>query len=145
MLEDSYYSDESNSEESDEEEESESYEEQNSISLNSYLEGKEKIKQERKAKMFKILVFFYDFFSWERNFKYFIYNKKDYFNEDKIEIINYYKTQVIFLLTFNSVFYTGIIFPHRDYFNVTYFNSYYLVFDKLVELRRDLQVRDRLT
>ncbi len=75
------------------------------------------------------IFFLYEFFSFNKNFKHLTDRKNIFFNNKNLESINYVKCILLFICTFNQVFFTSIIFPHRDFFNVkSFYNIIFGIF-----------------
>jgi len=71
----------------------------------------------------KFMYYSYQFFAFNKDFTNIGEAKNCFFDDEKIEFLSYYKSIILFMLTFNHIFYTAIILPHRDYFNLKYFTS----------------------
>lgn len=75
------------------------------------------------TRMQRVVSFLYEFFSYDRSFVHLTEIKSFYYNDTALEKISYLKLILLFLHTFNHVFYTSIILPHRDFFNLDVFSS----------------------
>lgn len=88
----------------------------------------------------KFIYFLYDFFSFNKNFWHLSEIRNEYYTDENIEYLNYLKLINLFFLTYNHVFYTSIILPHRDYFNVKYFTSIFFGLFKFTNFAGDCYI-----
>ncbi len=73
----------------------------------------------------KLMYYLYNIFSYIKDFNDLIDIKNEYYRDEKIEFLSYYKSIILFMYTYNYVFYISINLPHRNYFNIQYFISLY--------------------
>jgi len=92
------------------------------------------------GKMQKTINYFYEFFSYNKNFIHLTDVKNQYYDDKNIESLNFIKALLLFTCTFNHVFYTSIIFPHRDFFDIKYFYNFMFGFFKISNYALDCYI-----
>ena len=77
-----------------------------------------------KTKFQNLINIFHEFFSFVTNFYNLTEVKNEYFNDNLIESLGFYKLLMCFLITFNHIFYTFVILPHENFYNDQIYYSF---------------------
>lgn len=78
----------------------------------------------------KYLSFFYNFFSYQTNFVNLMSKKNELYEDSGLEGIYFVRVLLLFLITFNHVFYTSILLPYSNHINKKNFTSFLFGFFK---------------